>query len=86
MLAAFFLATEDSCSPHRRLPMLLYGLTGGILVLLIRTFGIYTDGAPFAVMLINLLAPMFALIRSHPFGTKPGKAARAFSRKGGTNA
>ena len=74
VLAAFFLATEDSCCPHRRLPMLLYGLTGGILVILIRTFGVYTDGAPFAVMLINLLAPMFALIRSHPFGTRPRKA------------
>lgn len=77
VLAAFFLATEDSCSPHRRLPMLLYGLTGGILVVLIRAFGSYTDGAPFAVMLINLLAPMFALIRSHPFGTGPRKAGSA---------
>lgn len=75
ILAAFFLATEDSCSPHRRLPMLLYGLTGGILVILIRTYGIYTDSAPFAVMLINLLAPMFGLIRSHPFGTLKKKAS-----------
>lgn len=80
VLAAFFLATEDSCCPHRRLPMLLYGLTGGILVLLIRTFGIYTDGAPFAVMLINLLAPMFALIRSYPFGTGPRRKAGRTSR------
>lgn len=86
ILAAFFLATEDSCSPHRRLPMLLYGLTGGILVILIRTFGIYTDGAPFAVMLINLLAPMFALIRSHPFGTGPRKAKRPAANDGRTHA
>ncbi len=86
MLAAFFLATEDSCCPHRRLPMLLYGLTGGILVLLIRTFGIYTDGAPFAVMLINLLAPMFALIRSHPFGTGPRKAGRKSGGEGRNHA
>lgn len=68
ILAAFFLATEDSCSPHRRLPMLLYGLTGGALVVIIRVFGMYTDGAPFAVMLINLLAPMFGLIKTRPFG------------------
>ena len=77
ILAAFFLATEDSCSPHRPLPMVLYGLTGGVLVILIRAFGSYADGAPFAVMLINLLAPMFALIRSHPFGTRPSKAGAA---------
>ena len=81
ILAAFFLATEDSCSPHRRLPMLLYGLTGGVLVIIIRTYGIYTDGAPFAVMLINLLAPMFALIRSHPFGTAPRKAKKHEGRR-----
>ena len=72
VLAAFFLATEDSCSPHRRLPMCLYGLTGGALVVIIRIFGIYTDGAPFAVMLINLLAPMFGLVVTRPFGWKKG--------------
>ena len=72
ILAAFFLATEDSCSPHRRLPMFLYGLTGGALVVIIRIFGMYTDGAPFAVMLINLLAPIFGLVRTRPFGWKKG--------------
>ena len=72
MLAAFFLATEDSCSPHRRLPMCLYGLTGGALVVIIRIFGMYTDGAPFAVMLINLLAPVFGLVVTRPFGWKKG--------------
>ena len=70
VLAAFFLSTEDSCCPHRRLPMILYGLTGGALVIIIRVFGMYTDGAPFAVMLINLLAPMFGLIKTPPFGTR----------------
>ena len=82
VFAAFFLATEDSCCPHRRLPMTLYGLTGGALVMLIRVFGVYADGAPFAVMLINLLAPMFALIRSHPFGTGPRKAKRTSDNEG----
>lgn len=72
MLAAFFLATEDSCCPHRRLPMFLYGLVGGALVVIIRIFGIYTDGAPFAVMLINLLAPMFGLVKTRPFGMRKG--------------
>jgi electron transport complex protein RnfD len=70
ILSAFFLATEDSCCPHRPFPMFLYGMTGGVLVMLIRTFGVYTDGAPFAVMLINLLSPMFGLIPTRPFGSK----------------
>lgn len=83
ILAAFFLATEASCSPHRPLPMLIYGFIGGSLVILIRIFGIYADGAPFAVMLINLLAPMCAVIPSYPFGTK---RRGLLSRIGGSRA
>lgn len=86
VLAAFFLATEDSCSPHRRIPMLCYGLIGGVLVMLIRTFGIYTDGAPFAVMLINLLAPLFTLIRSRPFGARHGRKNKAAAEERRTEA
>ena len=47
-------------------------ITGGALVVIIRIFGMYTDGAPFAVMLINLLAPMFGLVVTRPFGWKKG--------------
>ncbi|MCQ2444387.1 MAG: RnfABCDGE type electron transport complex subunit D [Mailhella sp.] len=72
MLAAFFLATEGSCSPHRVIPMWIFGLIGGALVVIIRTFGSYPDGAPFAVMLINLLAPMCSVIPTFPFGYRNG--------------
>jgi len=68
ILCAFFLATESSCSPNRQVAMAVYGLLGGILVVLIRNFGMYTDGAPFAVLLINLLMPQLELIRPKPFG------------------
>lgn len=81
VLAAFFLATEDSCCPHRRIPMLLYGLLGGALTVLFRAFGMYSDGAPFAVMLINLLAPQFTLVRTPPFGSRHGKKARSWRKK-----
>lgn len=70
LLCAFFLATESSCTPDRVIGMILYGLVGGMLVVTIRTFGIYTDGAPFAVMLINLLSPYFDMIQPKPFGVK----------------
>ncbi len=42
------------------------------LVIIIRTFGSYPDGAPFAVMLINLLAPMCSVIPTFPFGYRNG--------------
>lgn len=70
VFAAFFLATSPSSSPNRQIPMILYGLLGGVMVVLIRNFGVYTDGAPFAVLLINLLMPQLELIRPKPFGVR----------------
>lgn len=70
LFCAFFLATENASAPDRAIGMRLYGLAGGMLVVLIRTYGIYTDGAPFAIMLINLLSPYFAMIQPKPFGVK----------------
>lgn len=70
LFCAFFLATEFSSAPDRPIGMILYGICGGMLVVTIRTFGVYTDGAPFAVMLINLLSPYFDMIQPKPFGVK----------------
>ncbi|GAB6112857.1 RnfABCDGE type electron transport complex subunit D [Desulfomicrobium salsuginis] len=68
MLAAFFLMPYPSSSPVWKLPMLLYGLFGGALLIIIRTYGIYPDGAVFAVLLINLCTPLIDLIQPKPFG------------------
>jgi len=70
VLCAFFLATEYACAPDRIIGMILFGLVGGALVVIIRTYGVYTDGAPFAVMLANLLCPYFDMIKPKPFGVK----------------
>ena len=71
MLGAFFLATDDASSPMRPAAQICYGLTGGILVILIRSHSIYADGVPFAILLINLLAPQFdALLSGKPFGAR----------------
>jgi electron transport complex protein RnfD len=68
MLAAFFLMPYPSSSPVWKLPMLLYGLFGGALLIIIRTYGIYPDGTAFAVLLINLCTPLIDLIQPKPFG------------------
>ena len=70
LLAAFFLAPDPACAPVRPLPMLIYGFVGGCMVVLIRVYGVYTDGAPFAVLLINLLSPQLASIQPKPFGVR----------------
>ncbi|KAF5066039.1 Electron transport complex subunit RsxD [anaerobic digester metagenome] len=68
LLAAFFLMPYPSSSPAWRLPMLLFGFFGGAMVIIIRTYGIYPDGACFAVLLANLCTPLFDLIQPKPFG------------------
>jgi electron transport complex protein RnfD len=39
-----------------------------VLVIIIRTYGIYPDGACFAVLLANLCTPLIDLIQPKPFG------------------
>ena len=68
LLAAFFLMPYPSSSPAWKLPMLLFGFFGGVLAIVIRTYGIYPDGVCFAVLLANLCTPLFDLIQPKPFG------------------
>lgn len=73
VFGAFFLATDSSSSPVGTLPMLLYGLLGGTLLIVVRVYGIYPDGVAFAVLLANLLSPHLDRIRPRPFGARrPG--------------
>lgn len=70
MLGGFFLATESANAPSRPLPMFIYGLLGGALVIIIRKYGSYVDGTPFAILLLNLLTPYLDMIRPKPFGAR----------------
>ncbi|MDY6791436.1 MAG: RnfABCDGE type electron transport complex subunit D [Thermodesulfobacteriota bacterium] len=70
IFGAFFLATDSASSPVGHLPMVLYGFTGGILVIIIRVYSVYPDGVPFAILLANLLTPIFDRIRPKPFQKK----------------
>ena len=70
MLGGFFPATESANAPARPLPMFIYGLLGGALTIVIRKYGVYVDGTPFAILLVNLLTPFLDLIRPKPFGAR----------------
>lgn len=70
VFAAFFLMPEGSSSPNGRVPMLLYGLMGGVLLIIVRVYGMYPDGIAFAVLLANLAAPLLERIRPKPFGAR----------------
>jgi len=68
LIGAFFLATEDSSSPVNGVPMLLYGIVGGIMTVLIRNIGAYIDGVILAILVINLVNPLLDKIRPQAMG------------------
>ncbi len=68
MIGAFFLATEDSSSPVWFVPMLIYGVVGGIMTVLIRSIGAYVDGVILAILIINLISPLLDKIRPKALG------------------
>jgi electron transport complex protein RnfD len=68
LLGAFFLITEDSSSPVNTLPMLIYGIMGGVMTMLIRNIGAYPDGVIYAILVINLINPLLDKIRPKALG------------------
>jgi len=70
MFGAFFLATDGPSSPNRQIPMLFFGLLAGVMTIIIRVWGAYPDGVPFAILLANLFTPVLERIRPRPFGAR----------------
>ncbi|ACS78986.1 RnfABCDGE type electron transport complex subunit D [Maridesulfovibrio salexigens] len=70
MFGAFFLAPDVASSPVGMIPQILFGLIAGTMVIIIRVYGIYPDGVPFAIMVANLLTPLLDRVRPKPFGGK----------------
>lgn len=70
MFGAFFLAPDVASSPVGMIPQLLFGLIAGVMVIIIRVYGVYPDGVPFAIMIANLLTPLLDRVRPKPFGVR----------------
>ncbi len=68
LIGAIFLATEDSSSPVNFIPMILYGLGCGIMIILIRNIGKFSDGVVLAIILMNIVSPLIDKIRSKSRG------------------
>lgn len=71
MIGAFFIATDpvSGCTTPRG--KLIFGAGAGLLAYIIRVFGGYPDGVAFAVLLMNLCAPVIDLLTQPPiFGMK----------------
>jgi len=71
MLGAFFIATDpvSGCSSNRG--KLIFGAGIAIITVLIRDFGAFPDGVAFAVLLMNMAAPLIdRLTIPKPYGQK----------------
>lgn len=58
LFCSVFLVTDPVTSPHSARGRCVYGLLAGILVMLFRYYGAFEQGATFAVLIANALAPM----------------------------
>lgn len=58
-----FLITDHTTSPVNNLPLFLCGLLAGILLILFRGYSKHVDGIAFAVLVVNLCAPLLDMIK-----------------------
>ena len=58
MLGAFFIVTDPVSGCTTPKGKLIFGLSAGALAYLIRVFGGYPDGVAFAILLLNICAPL----------------------------
>ncbi len=73
MLAAFFIITDPVSGATTPKGKLIFAAGAALLTWVIRTFGAYPDGIAFAVLLMNIAAPLIDMYTQPPvFGHKQG--------------
>lgn len=58
MLGAIFMATDYVSSPVTKGAQIIYGIGCGVVTIVIRVFGGYAEGVSFAILFMNLVAPL----------------------------
>lgn len=58
MLGAIFMATDYVTTPTTKMGHILFGVGCGILTFVIRRFGGYPEGTSYAILLMNVVAPL----------------------------
>ncbi len=58
MLGACFMATDYVTSPMTVKGQIIYGVSIGLLTVVIRTFGAYPEGMSFAILIMNAFTPL----------------------------
>ena len=77
MLGAIFMATDYVTSPLTKLGQIVYGIGCGIITILIRYFGGYSEGVSYAILCMNACAVLLDKIgRPVKFGAPKKEAAK----------
>ncbi len=58
MLGAFFMATDYVTTPITKWGQVLFGIGCGVITMVIRYFGGYSEGVSFAILVMNACAPL----------------------------
>jgi len=58
MLGACFMATDMVTSPMTKAGQLVFGFGCGLLTIIIRNWGNYSEGVSFAILLMNSVTPL----------------------------
>ena len=71
MLGAFFLATDTVTTPLTRRGRVIFGIGGGLVLVLIRRYGSMPDGVIYSILLMNAFTPLIdRLVKPKPYGYK----------------
>ena len=78
LFGAVYMATDYVTTPMTQFARILYSVGIGVIVVLIRKFGSYPEGVSYAILLMNIAAPLFDRIPAqriygHTKATKEGK-------------
>lgn len=74
MLGAIFMATDYVTSPMTPKGQLIYGVSIGVLTVVIRNWGAYPEGMSFAILIMNAFTPLINnYVKPKRFGEVPAK-------------
>ena len=72
MLGAIFMATDYVTSPMTPKGQIIYGVSIGVLTLVIRNWGSYPEGMSFAILIMNAFTPIINMyVKPKRFGEVP---------------
>ena len=72
MLGAIFMATDYVTSPMTPKGQLIYGVSIGVLTVVIRNWGAYPEGMSFAILIMNAFTPIINMyVKPKRFGEVP---------------